>query len=618
MNPIVLASTTILSLFVGIYILWQNPRGLIHRSFFMFIIGNVLWGGGIFLLRMTGNFFFDKVILYGGVIMWFGLVVFARYFPSGLAVKKTFWFFSLPAMIIAIILPLGLIIENTHVHADGSIEPVNGPLFPLYFGVLAFYTLLALAFFVKKYIQAKGIHKIQMRYLFAGMGLFIIAAFTFNVFLPFLEIFTLNQLGPITSLVFIVFTGYSIFRHGLLDIRIALQRSLIYGALFAVVAITYGAFIFLLSLLFHNMTNTLALVSSALTIAVGMLGAPPLERYFRKVTEKIFFKDRYDYSEALHSLSEALSTSNTLYEITENTTALLKNIFKTNQAKIYFIDDTHQESLEISDSKSFRNYRESMTIPISFVGIPIGTIFVGQKRSGDSYTDRDRTLIETFSFQAATALEKARLYQEVEMYNKTLEQKVEERTKEVISLQKEQEQMIVDISHNLQTPLTVLRLQIESMKDRETTPSLVKSIDGLSLFIYRLMNFAKANMNSGLEYSKPIDFSAIVRESIEYLEIVAQETKVTLISDIQEEIFIRETEENLRDLITNFLSNAIKYRKQSTDDTIWVRLFSDDEHITLQVKDNGIGIKEKDIPTIFDRFSRGEKYDRAVLEPVLV
>lgn len=64
--------------------------------------------------------------------------------------------------------------------------------------------------------------------------------------------------------------------------------------------------------------------------------------------------------------------------------------------------------------------------------------------------------------------------------------------------------------------------------------------------------------------------------------------------------------DKIEDLITNLIGNALKYTCDTGDKTIHIELSATSSQITLSVRDSGIGISEKDLPHIFDRFYRAE------------
>jgi K+-sensing histidine kinase KdpD len=150
----------------------------------------------------------------------------------------------------------------------------------------------------------------------------------------------------------------------------------------------------------------------------------------------------------------------------------------------------------------------------------IGKLIVGKKLSGDSYSPKDINLLETFTKQAGIALEKAFLYKQVEDYARTLEEKVEERTQEVVAIQKEQETMMLEISHGLQTPLTIMKGELFLMRkqghDTKRVDTIDASIDRISSFIYRFLSLTKLESAAIIPLSR-LNLSSLLTHVILFL-----------------------------------------------------------------------------------------------------
>lgn len=83
-----------------------------------------------------------------------------------------------------------------------------------------------------------------------------------------------------------------------------------------------------------------------------------------------------------------------------------------------------------------------------------------------------------------------------------------------------------------------------------------------------------------------------------------KQLKVTL-PDSQPDIWLMTDKDCLQQIVLNLLTNAIAYTPEGGEITI--RTEADDEHVTIQVSDTGIGIPEKDLTRIFERFYRVDK-----------
>jgi len=106
--------------------------------------------------------------------------------------------------------------------------------------------------------------------------------------------------------------------------------------------------------------------------------------------------------------------------IVELSVDALKRIFKAKDA-VFVLG---QGSVSFSDQQSTaRSGGQELLMPLCIKNECIGMLIMREKRSGDTYTHEDVRLLKTFAYQAAVALEKARLYNEVKGYSEELEKK---------------------------------------------------------------------------------------------------------------------------------------------------------------------------------------------------
>ena len=579
----------ILILIVGLFVFLKNKRDAVHWLFFFFAGSISMWINGFGLALLTENVLFGKFIMFAGAGMTCGLYLFSLIFPYKKQITLREWISILPIAVIAFaVFYPDIILEGIRVHGNGYLEPVNGVLFPIYAITLASYAYLAIKNLTKTYKHSEGIEKLQMKYFFVGGGVLVFGAFVFDVLLPSFGITSLNLVGPITSLIFVFFTAYAILRHQLLDIRIVIQRGIVYTMLLTFIVGIYLLLISVLSYEVHITTDLASILAAGITAVTGIFSTPTIDRYLRRLTDKFLFKD---------------SDNIDLDIIIDNSTEKLKEIFRTAHADILSTEKLHENSGVV-------NYEYECKIPIEYEGETRGYIFLGKKLSGDAYTQEDYSLLQTFSEQAAVAIKKAQLLREVENYSLELEEKVKVRTAEIERLQSDQEQMMIDISHQLQDPLTLAKIEVEAIKkmmpkEKEVADALERSVDEISEFTYRLMRLAKLH-HAAHEFEKEnMSLSELLEETMEYFKVLAGEKGISVIHYIEPGLMIRGHKKNLEELVTNLLSNAIKYNVRDTaDKKIYVGLLERDGKLHLTVEDTGVGIEPEEIPRIFDRFHK--------------
>ena len=592
---------------IGLFVLLKQPGNRVHRAFFTVALGTSLWGTGLLLIEQTNSFqVFDKVTIYGWMILLFGFVMFARVFPNRHAARPRFYLVFLPLAVLAALTPFNLIIRNAVVLANGVVMPTNGPLFPFFAIASVGYIVLGLVMLARTYRRSAGLARLQMQYLLSGLGMFVICAMLFDVVLPLFNIFSLNFLGPASSIVLTLAIAYAIVRHELMDIRVVIQRGLVYTIVLAIVIACYVAGLGISAYFLHVVASTSAIISAGITTTVGVFFLRPLETYFRKKTDHIFFKDAYDYGAALHTLSGVLHRSLNREDIVTQSEQNLREIFRTDSASIILDPLSEGSVTEKDQTAGFATIAQ----PIMFEGNSVGLVRLGKKLSGDLYTAQDKQLLSTFAFQAAIALGKADLHAQVREYNEHLEALVDRRTVEVKRMQEDQRQTMIDISHNLQTPLAIIRGELEMLSETPGVDARVDTVrntnDRVSGFIRQLLHLARLEHSIYAVEQKPLDLSALMREQVEYFEVMAEQEGVRIETAIEKGCRILGDRRLLGELFVNLVTNAMTYRDKESarQPLIRISLRKEGDLVRATVADNGIGIPEKDLPEIFLRFYR--------------
>lgn len=180
---------------------------------------------------------------------------------------------------------------------------------------------------------------------------------------------------------------------------------------------------------------------------------------------------------------------------------------------------------------------------------------------------------------------------------------------------------VANVSHELKTPITSIKSYSETLldgayEDKEITKEFLGIInsesDRMSLIIKDLLQLSRMDSDKEKWEHKVTDINELVRQSIKILNLQAKEKEQKIISDLYDKpINIDVDAGKIRQVIINLLSNAIKYT--GIGGVIHLSTSLVDNLCKIVVKDDGIGIPEKDIEHIFDRFYRVDKGRSRVL-----
>jgi signal transduction histidine kinase len=166
----------------------------------------------------------------------------------------------------------------------------------------------------------------------------------------------------------------------------------------------------------------------------------------------------------------------------------------------------------------------------------------------------------------------------------------------------------------LRTPLAVIQVKTDllfrspsvSIKDKIIDFSTISNESRrLSKLVSNLLILARSDSDQIEIHKQNFRLDELLSEIIQhYEEIVAYQGK-TLLLNAPEQVMFTADKERIHQLIVILLDNAIKYTNEGGEITLSCR--QSHSSIYLQVKDTGIGIRENDIPKIFDRFYQSDK-----------
>lgn len=177
-----------------------------------------------------------------------------------------------------------------------------------------------------------------------------------------------------------------------------------------------------------------------------------------------------------------------------------------------------------------------------------------------------------------------------------------------------QQQFVSDASHELRTPLAVIQAKTELLFRSPSSSIKEKIIDistisnesrRLSKLVTNLLTLARSDSDQIEVKKESFRVDQLLMDIMQqYEEIVAYQEK-SLVLNAADPVSFLGDRERIHQLIVILLDNAIKFTSEGGE----IRLSCSQSHssIILQVEDSGIGISEKDIPKIFDRFYQGDK-----------
>jgi signal transduction histidine kinase len=261
----------------------------------------------------------------------------------------------------------------------------------------------------------------------------------------------------------------------------------------------------------------------------------------------------------------------------------------------------------------------------SFVISPIlpkegnrGFLFVGSDKT-PVITIGDEELIAILANQLGQALENARLFEKTWHAHQELENRVEERTRElslaleeVKKVSKRKSDFVSSVSHELRTPLTSIKgyasillagkLGAVPEEVHKRLEKINKHSDELVQFVNDLLDISRIESGKATLKLIPQGLRVILEEISDMLSVLLKEKEISFASELPADLpEVLIDKDQIKRVFINLINNAIKYTPKGK---IFVRAMKSENQVQVDISDTGCGIPENALDRIFDEFYR--------------
>lgn len=186
-------------------------------------------------------------------------------------------------------------------------------------------------------------------------------------------------------------------------------------------------------------------------------------------------------------------------------------------------------------------------------------------------------------------------------------------TRELSRTDNLRKELIANISHDLRTPLTMIKSYAEMLRDLPSDKNkkiknlnvIIEETDRLSLLVNDIMNLSKLESKIDTLNITKFNLSELVSSITNHFSYLVERDKYVFEFKIKENLYVSADKEKIEQVMYNLISNAINYT--GDDKRVIINLKGTDDHIRFEVKDSGSGISKKNMEHIWDRYYKVNK-----------
>ena len=568
--------------------------------------------------------------------------------------------FLLP--IIAAIFTVGtsLVVESASASIDGIVLQ-DGILYYVVTGLVVGYVLVGLGYIIKRgskpsargtALSRRQANKVM---IYGVLQAIVIISIATTVFVE--ESFA-QVLIPFALFLMVIIFGYAMVRHRLFDIRFIVVRALGYSLSIVTIGAIYAILAFgLVNTLVSSDNDFLQQILYLAIASVLALTFTPLKRFFDTITRSIFYQDAYESQKVIDEFNTTLVSTVDIKDLAKSATEILRRAIKSEYVgvllapegdkklgerlivsgkntivggeKLYKTLSQHDENLLIQDVVYEENkdlYRHMASANCAVAARLkthdefIGYVLFGAKSNGRAYTSQDIELIRITVDELSLGIQNTLRFEEIRMFNQTLQEKVNDATaqlrrtnSELRRLDEAKDEFLSMASHQLRTPLTsvkgYLSMVLEGDVGRITTTQkqllseAFTSSERMVHLINDFLNVSRLQTGKFMLEVKDINLAKVVGQEVDSLQTTAGAHSMRLEYHMPSHFPILYVDENkIRQVVMNFIDNAIYYSKE--DSTITISLGIEEANVVLKVHDTGIGVPEEEQAHIFTKFFR--------------
>ncbi len=645
-------------------VLYSNPKASVNRWLSVFMFAGLLWlianlFANVFMGDSAKYLFFSRLALAGPALLPTSFLLFSLAYANRHVAPLLRVMLFMPTALLLALVPTSYNIKA--ISTDG-VSLITGVAYPILIMTLLVYFSIGSVLLAKQYSHANQKVRQQLQYILLGFIFSVVPGIILSAILPALGNSNSVAYAPVFVIVFSLFTSIAIIRHKLFDIRFYVVRALAYSLTVVALGAVYVApGVYIITRLIGAKLELNELLITIIAATVLATNYSKVRSWFDRLSNKLFFRDAYDPQDVLVRANRAAVVSIDIDMLVSRTSTIILDSIKPQYVVFdlsptayvgrrllgdvhHIPDESKIEELEkimtqlgmdtiladevIEDSPELHELMSDMRI--SFIQRIVlrsdaqeskyGLLILGTKKSGVAYDSQDKETIRVVMGEFSIALQNALQYEEIQKFNVTLQEKIDDATKKLRTsndklrkLDEAKDEFISMASHQLRTPLTSIKgylsmvLEGDAGNVTDTQKQMLNqayvSSQRMVYLISDLLNLSRINTGKFVIDPSPVDLRDIVDAEINQLRETAKARDITINYEAPENyptLMLDETK--IHQVVMNFMDNAIYYT--SPGGTVTIELDETETAVEFSVKDSGIGVPRADQKHLFGKFYR--------------
>jgi signal transduction histidine kinase len=596
--------------------------------------------------------------MFGNLTTLFLLYFFFNFFDDSRMSPITYVVFAIPAIFFALWAVTPYVIPRVEIVLSGAQPKDLGLNYTLSTVYSLVYVAIGFVYLIRVYSLKRGVEREQIRMILYATVAVAILNLLGNYVLTMIGEDNLSFFMSGSSLfIFTVVITYTIVRHRLFNLRAVVARAVSFVLSIGFIAVLYAflAYGIVGELLTQKLfrTETGHKIVFALLAVILAFTFPTIRRFFEKITDRIFYRDRYDPQQLVSDIGRVLASEILLEKLASKVLTIIQTQMHLSNGNIVVMGgdgifyQTHADKIQqlyhapelakfnkgatIADELANNERRDILerhnvraVFPLRTKETFVGYLLLGEKQSGDIFSSQDVQTLTIIADELAIAINNARSYQEIQRFNETLREKVRLATAELRhanvelkELDKAKDEFISMASHQLRTPLTAVRGYTSMVMDgdfgkvsgdqKDTLKQAFDAATRMTRLVDDLLNVSRIQSGKFRIERADVDLNKVLPEEVSMLASAAEMKHVTLTLHAPKTAVpvLQIDEGKTRQCLMNLMDNAIYYSAAAASGgKVEVYLDADKDWVSFKVVDNGIGVPKDEQAKLFKKFYR--------------